>query len=330
MNNFEYIIPKSAGDVVTQLKTKSTVIKAGGVDLLDMMKEGLAVPERLINLGALTDLQYVRRSGGRLRIGPLTLLDDLAGHRELQGPYDALMQAADGAATPQIRNMATLGGNLCQRPRCWYFRSNEFDCTRKGGKQCFAINGENQYHAIFGNQDGCVIVHPSATAVALMALDAQLTLLTESGEKTVSIADFFVTPSQDIEKENILTGRELITEISVPEYGSDVKSFYFKQKEKQSFDWPIAEVAVLLRMDGKTCKDARIVLGAAAPTPWRVKDAENFIKGKTITTETARQAATEAMKNATPLDKNEYKVSVFKAVIMRTLCWAVGIDPLKG
>lgn len=330
MNNFEYIIPNSADDVVAQLKTKSTVIKAGGVDLLDMMKEGLAAPERVINLGALSDLQFVRRSGGRLRIGPLTLLDELAGHRELQGPYDALMQAADGAATPQIRNMATLGGNLCQRPRCWYFRSNEFDCTRKGGKQCFAINGENQYHAVFGNQDGCVIVHPSATATALMALDAELKLMTESGEKTISIADFFMTPSRDIEKENILTGRELITEISLPEYDGSVKSFYFKQKEKQSFDWPIAEVAVMLRMDGKVCKDARIVLGAAAPIPWRVKDAENFIKGKAITTETARQTAAEAMKGATPLDKNEYKVSVFKAVVMRTLCWAVGIDPLKG
>lgn len=329
MNKFEYAVPKKVDEVFTFLKEPGSQIKAGGIDLVDLMKEGLTQPQRLVNIGSLKELNFIKDDGRRgIIIGPNMTLDELSSHEKLQDQFKALSQAALGAATPQIRNAATLGGNLCQRPRCWYFRSADFDCSRKGGKTCYAFDGENQYHAIFGNDEGCVIVHPSGTAVALMALDAKLKITSEKSSREVALADFFVMPSKDMSRENILKPDELITEIIVPPLSPGWMSFYYKQKEKQSFDWPIAEVAVVMRVNEGKCTDSRIVLGAAAPVPWRIKKAEAILKGNLITKELAQKAAEAAMKDASPLPKNEYKIQVFKTVIARTICRAAGVDPL--
>ena len=329
MNNFEYALPASIAEVFQYLNSASAIIKAGGVDIIDLMKEDLIAPERLVNIRTLPELLIIKEDVKRgLLLGPNVILADLAAHPLIRNSYHALAQAAADVATPQIRNMATLGGNLCQRPRCWYFRNMQFPCARKGGNTCYSLDGENQYHAIFGNADGCAIVHPSGTAVALMALDARLQI--ENGrdpQRVVSIENFFITPAQDITRENILKQGELITEINIPLVIKKYKSYYFKQKEKQSFDWSIAEVAVALQLNGKRCRDARIVLGSAAPVPWRVKPAEDILKEATINKTSARQAAETAVQGAEPLELNRYKIRVFKAVIYRTICRTAGIEP---
>ncbi|MFQ5605169.1 MAG: FAD binding domain-containing protein [bacterium] len=328
MNKFEYALPDKLSDVFGYLKHPNASIKAGGIDQLDLMKEGIATPARLVNIRNLKELHFIKSDSKRgLIIGPNVTLGELAEDNNLKGAYRALAQAAHGTATPQIRNSATLGGNICQRPRCWYFRSSDFNCSRKGGETCFAIEGENQYHAIFGNQDGCVIVHPSATAVALMALDAKLKIVSEKSEHEIAIDKFFVAPAEDITRENVLKAGEMISEIVLPPAPEGFISFYFKQKEKQAFDWPLAEVAVALTMKDGKCRNARIVLGAAAPIPWRVPAAEKLLVGQAISVELARKAGNEAVKTANPLSLNTYKIAVFKAVVYRAICWATGIDP---
>ena len=330
MNNFEYAIPESLDKALEYLEVKQSRLKAGGIDLLDQMKEDLIAPERLVNIRDLADLKFVNKEkSGDLHIGPALTLSELAVHKELTGALRALAQAAGNIASPQVRNAATLGGNLCQRPRCWYFRSEDFPCTRKGGDTCYALDGENQYHAILGNSDGCAIVHPSGTAVALMALDAQVVIKSREDEKSVSINDFFITPAQNIEKENILADGEIISAITIPAEMQNYVSIYIKQKEKQTYDWPLADVAVSLKIKGDRCEDARIVLGSAAPVPWRAVEAEEVLKNKKVDINNAMKAAEAALENAEPLTLNKYKIPVFKTVIYRTICMAVGIDPIN-
>jgi len=329
MNNFEYALPADLTDVFRYLNTDSAMLKAGGVDIIDLLKEELILPRRLVTIRKLPELQFIKYGNKTgLQLGPAVILADLAAAAVVRKSYQALAQAAGEVATPQIRNMATLGGNLCQRPRCWYFRNNQFHCSRKGGQNCFALDGENQYHAIFGNDNGCAIVHPSGTATALLALDARLKVENGRDKKDVALTDFFVTPALDITRENILKPGELITEIDIPPGMEDFKNYYIKQKEKQAFDWAIAEVAVALQLKGKQCRDARIVLGAAAPVPWRIKTAEDVLKDSNISKSSARHAAEIAMKDAEPLELNGYKIQVFKAVIYRTICRAASIDPM--
>lgn len=329
MNNFEYATPENVKEAIQYLGPK-TALKAGGVDLLDLMKEGLTSPKRLVNIRYLGELNFKKRDDqGRLLLGPTLTLGELAEENFLPLNYRALSQAAGGAATPQIRNVATLVGNICQRPRCWYFRNQEFDCLRKGGHRCFALEGENQHHAIFDTHQGCVIVHPSATAVALMALEAKITIVSPEKTRTLSLEEFFVRPAKDMTRENILKDNEVVTEIQLPMFPTGFSSFYDKQKAKQSFDWPIAEVAVALQMEGNICRKSRVILGAAAPTPWRSKEAEAVLLNQPFSKALAQKAAEAAMKPAQPLSQNAYKVKVFKTSIARTLCWAAGVNPLE-
>ncbi|KAA3661016.1 MAG: hypothetical protein DWQ10_05450 [Calditrichaeota bacterium] len=331
MKKFEYGMAKNLAGAFEFLKEPDAKIKAGGIDMLDLMKEGLESPKRLVNIRSVQALNFVKKDeDGNLRIGATTTLAEIAANSEIQTGYRALAQAANAIATPQIRNVATLGGNLCQRPRCWYFRSADFKCLRNEGDICFAEDGENKYHAIFGNKDDCVFVHPSGTAVALMALQAKLVIANKKERREIEIANFWVTPEDDVTRENILKRDEIVTEIILPPTQKNTKSFYFKQKEKQSFDWPIADVAVALEMKGKTCVGSKIVLGSAAPIPWRIEKAENVLQNKTISVSLARQAAAAAMADANPLSQNGYKVPVFKAVIYRTICRATGIDPFAA
>ena len=319
---FEWSDARSIDDAVGQLRGKA-VVKAGGVDLMDRLKEGLDSPSRLVNIRTIPGLDYVREDTGGLRIGPLTTLATIAEHPAIRKRYVALADACLRAATPQIRNMATVGGNLLQRPRCWYFRSDQFHCLRKGGERCFAQDGENEYHAIFDNSV-CAIVHPSAAACALTALGARLEIRGKNGTREAPLDGFFLKPEQDVTREHSLKDDELLTEIRIPALAAGAWTAYTKIGQKESFDWPLAEVAVVLEQSGGTVKRASIVLGAAAPVPWRSLAAEKALAGKAVNDQSARAAAKAAVDGATPLSQNAYKVPIFEAVVRRTILAAAG------
>ena len=313
----EWSDARSVQDALGQLDGK-TLVKAGGIDVMDRLKEGLDSPTRLVNIRTISGMDYIKEDSGWLRIGPLVTLATIADYPLLRQRYVALADAALKAATPQIRNMATIGGNLLQRPRCWYFRSDQFHCLRKGGDRCFAQDGENEYHAILDNQV-CAIVHPSAAASALMAFGAKLQIESRKGEREVALEDFFVRPEQDVTREHSLAADEILTEIRVPMPSAATRSAYTKIAQKESFDWPLAEVAVVLEQRGGVVNRASIVLGAAAPIPWRAKAAESALAGKTLNEDAARAAAKAAIEGATPLSDNAYKIPIFEAVVRRTI-----------
>jgi len=324
MNRFEWVNPTSVEQAVAALE-QGAVIKAGGIDIMDLLKEHLIEPTRLVNLRTVRGLDQLSDGEGGLRIGSLVTLARLADDPVVRRRYTALADAAGHAATPQIRNSATLGGNLLQRPRCWYFRSEEFNCKKKGGDKCFAIagNGENAYHAIFGNRT-CAAVHPSATATALVALGAVARIHGERGQREAPLESFFVAPEADVRRENALGAGEIITEVTVPPPAAGASSAYIKQGEKESYDWPLAEVAVVIEQQGGVCRRASIVLGAAAPVPYRARAAEQALAGKRIDEGAARAAAAAAVQGATPLAQNAHKVQLFQAVVRRTILAARG------
>jgi xanthine dehydrogenase YagS FAD-binding subunit len=298
---------------------EQATIKAGGVDLLDLMKENLAAPSRLVNVRNVVGWNKIvddEKTG--LKIGPLVTLAQLDADPIVRKRYPALADSAGHAATPQIRNMATTGGNLLQRPRCWYFRNEQFHCRKKGGEICYAQEGENQYHAIFNN-GLCAIVHPSSTATALVAMGASAELTGPKGKRQILLEEFFTPPTVDLHRENSLGADEILTQILVPSPAANSRSAYLKQGEKESFDWPIADVAVVIERDGHQCRKASIVLGAAAPVPHRAKEAEAAMTNQSLTEETASAAARAAMAGATPLTQNAYKIPVFHALIRRCI-----------
>jgi xanthine dehydrogenase YagS FAD-binding subunit len=322
MKPFEISNAATVNEAAAQL-APGVVLKAGGVDLIDLMKDGLIAPRRLVNLRTVPGLDQIHDGKDELVLGPMVTLAQLAADATVQKRLPALAQASAHAATPQIRNLATVGGNLVQRPRCWYFRSPAHHCRKKGGATSFAQAGENQFHAIFANGT-CAIVHPSSTATALVAYRARLKLTGARGERTVELEKFFTLPDQDVTRENMLQPDEIITQIIVPAPASGVRAAFHKQVEKESFDWPMAEVAVVLDLDGKRCNKASIVLGAAAPVPWRAAAAEAVLAGRQVDERAAEAAANAALEGARPLDKNRYKIPVFKAVVRRVVLAAAG------
>jgi xanthine dehydrogenase YagS FAD-binding subunit len=321
MKSFEWVQAASLDDALAQLGS-GVVVKAGGVDLLDRLKEGLDAPSRLVNLRGLAGLDAITAKD-ELVLGPLATLAQIEANADVKKRWPALAQACAHAATPQIRNMATVGGNLVQRPRCWYFRSADFHCRKKGGSICYAQQGENQFHAIVDNST-CAIVHPSSIATALVAYGGSVKLRSKRGERTLALEEFFASPEKDVTRENVLAPDELIVEVHVPATTAATRAAYHKQVEKESFDWPMADVAVVLEMDGRTCKKASIVLGAAAPVPWRAKTSEAILGGRTVDERAAEAAANASMQGMTPLAKNDYKLPVFRAVVRRTILAAAG------
>jgi xanthine dehydrogenase YagS FAD-binding subunit len=295
------------------------VLKAGGIDLLDLMKEGLLRPARVVNLREIPGLDAITEDGGGMRIGALVTLEQLATHPALRQRYTALANAAGSSASPQIRHVATLGGNLLQRPRCWYFRSAAHHCARKGGEHCFAFAGENRYHAVFGH-DGCAIVHPSTSATALLAFNARVELLDAQGtSRTMPIGDFLVGPDVDIRRETDLRAGEVLTAVLLPPASPGARSVFLKQAEK-SFDWSIADVAVVLdRTPDGRCQHAAVVLGAAAPVPWRAQQAEAALVGQMIDASVARVAGQAAIDGAAPLRHNAYKLPILATLVRRAV-----------
>lgn len=297
-----------------------SVVKAGGIDLLDLLKEDLLAPAKIVNLRGIPNLDTIVETDGGLRIGPMVTLAKLAVEPLVRQRVPILADAAAASASPQIRNVASLGGNLLQRPRCWYFRAEEHHCLRKGGDHCFALLGENQYHAIFDN-DLCAIVHPSTAATVLVALGADIELTNAQGlRRKVGLEDFLVLPMVDVMRENNLGPHEILTAIDLPPLPASTRAAYLKQGEKESFDWPLADVAVVLDFDAeRRCKSAAIVLGAAAPVPHRAKSAEAALLGKRVDASTAAQAARAALDGATPLAKNAYKLPLFETLVRRAV-----------
>jgi xanthine dehydrogenase YagS FAD-binding subunit len=326
MNSFEWANATTI-DEAQSLREDGTVFKAGGVDLLDLMKERIASPKRVVNIREITGFDHITAGDdGSLKIGPMATLSQIDEHKAVRERFTALADACGHAATPQVRNMATVGGNLLQRPRCWYFRNEQFHCRKKGGEICYAQQGENQYHAIFNN-GVCAIVHPSAASCALVALGASIELSgAKNARRTVKLEEFFALPTVDVTRENKLEPGEIITQIVIPGLSKSARSAYIKQGEKESFDWPIAEVAAVIEKDGDKCKSASIVLGAASPVPRRAKEAESSLRGQPINRETALAAAKAALADASPMTQNGYKLPVFEAIITRTILRAAGVE----
>ncbi len=327
MKAFEYIDVKSVDDAVKALPAgasmdeygRKVMLKAGGIDLLDQLKERMIEPDQLVNLkGAEKDLRYIKADGDKIRIGPLTTLAEVAKNPIIRERIPALADAAGLAATPQIRNVATVGGNICQRPRCWYFRNAEFVCLKKGGDTCFAKEGENQYHAIF-SKGPSYIVHPSNIAPPLVAAGAEIEIKGSKGSKTVKAGDFFVMPNQNVMKENILEADEVVAEIRIP--AGIKRSGHVELREKQSYDWPLVAVSAVLNDAGW-----QVVMGAVAPIPWRAKETEKVLGNSAMTAELAGKAADAATAGANPLKYNKYKLDLVKVAVRRALLKAAGME----
>lgn len=331
MNKFSWYDAKSVEDALDQVTAtvsqamrskapaSAAVFKSGGIDLLDLMKEGLAQPGKVININNIKGLDQITfdaKTG--LRIGANATLASIEQNDLIKKNYLALHQAVAHAATPQLRNMSTMGGNIAQRNRCWYFRSANHDCFRKGGGTCFARNGENEFHAIMKN-GACASVHASSVSTALMAFGAKVEITTLKGKREVPMDEFFVAPGDDSSRETILEAGDLITAVILPPVSSSTKSYYLKQGYRESYDWSVADVAVVMEMSGKTCKEAAVVLGAAAPVPLKSKAAADALKGKPISEAVAAAAGEASMLGATPLSQNEYKIPLFKALVKRAV-----------
>jgi xanthine dehydrogenase YagS FAD-binding subunit len=306
----------SGGDAAAAARSgrPSAAPMGGGMDLLGMMKDYIVSPDKVVSIRNLD--QSVAAADGGLRIGAAVKIADLIDHAQVRKLYPALVTAAEGVGTPQIRNMGTVGGNIMQRPRCWYFRNEEFHCLKKGGSRCFAVEGENQYHAIFG--DGpCHIIHPSSLAVPVIAYGGRFRVVGPNGAREIDAGQFFQMPNQNLYGETVLQPDEIITHVLLPAPGH--RSAAYEVRFKQSHDWPLAAAAVNLVMPGSTVKSARVVVGAVAPVPWRVPAAERVLAGKTITESVAVEAANAALAGATPMSGNAYKIRIAKTAVKRAI-----------
>jgi xanthine dehydrogenase YagS FAD-binding subunit len=322
MRAFTNSNPKSVREAVgllsqTHQQGRSASIVGGGSDLLGMVKEHLVEPDVLVNLKAIRGLDQIETQRGHLKIGGLATLDAISRDARIRKEYAVLAEAAQNVGTPQIRNAGTLAGNVCQRPWCWYFR-NGFPCLKNGGKICFSASGENQLHAIFGGGPS-YIVHPSDTAPALVALDAEFHIAGPSGERTVPASEFFQLPRVDASRENVLSKDEVLTAVRLPAARPGSRSTYHKILDREAWTHAVVSAAIVLEMDHQVCRSARIVLGGVAPIPWRLEKVEAMLAGQRITPELAAQAGDAAIEGAHPLAKNKYKLPLTKGVVKRTL-----------
>ena len=322
MQAFEYANPTSLAEALKLLGASwdDAQALAGGTDLISLMKDDVVAPKRLVNIKNIRELGGIAPHAGGLRIGATATFDELAGSAAVR-QYPALRAAVLGVTSPQIRNMGTAGGDLCQRPRCWDYRGGFGLLATKDGK-ALVPNGENRYHAIFG---GGPAYFDSASSLgpALVALGAKLTLVSASGRRTVDAGKFFVVPKSDAEREIDLKPNEILTEILVPA-GAGVKNATYEIREREMLDWPLATASVALKMSGSKVSSAMVVLGHVASTPWVAESAGQFLAGKSIDEATAEQAGAEAVKPAQPLSQNAYKVQLVKVAVKRALLAAAG------
>jgi xanthine dehydrogenase YagS FAD-binding subunit len=321
MKPFEYNRPESMPEALALLdqKASGTRILAGGTDLLTLMKAGIDTPGRLLDIKRLDGLsREIEETPQGVLMGALTPLATIETHATIQQRYTLLAEAAALAATPQLRNMATLGGNLLQRPRCWYFRHSLFHCWLKGGDECPAAEGQNQLHALFGGGP-CYAVHPSDLAPALLALDAGVRLRGSTGEREVSVADLFALPGDGLRHEVKIAADELLLSVHLPPLPEGTHSTYLKAMDRKTWSFALVGVAAVLQMEGPRVAEARLALSGVAPIPWRATAAEQVLVGGDISEERVTQAAEQALMGALPLAHNAYKIPLAKHLIRRAI-----------
>ncbi|MGD2081741.1 MAG: xanthine dehydrogenase family protein subunit M [Chromatiales bacterium] len=315
---FAYIRPAHLQDAVARLAEGGAEVHAGGTDLLGCLRDEVYTVDTLVSLSAVQGLSGVRETGdGGLVIGAMTRIADVAANPRIRAAYAGLAQAAAEVGSPQLRSQGTLGGNLCQKPRCWYYRG-DFHCLRKGGYKCFAVTGENEYHCILGGAN-CFIVHPSDTAPALVSLDAEVKIAGPDGGRRLPVADLHVPPAENPRRETRLEPGEVIVEVILPGPAAGLRSSYRKVRTRRSWDFAVAGCALALAMDGDQVRDCRVVLSGAAPVPWRSKEAEEALRGRSLDDATIRAAAKAAVAEARPMSNNAYKVPLFEGMLEEEL-----------
>lgn len=325
MKNFKHFNAYSIDEAVSLLGKygDKACVMAGGTDLLGKMKDAIlpAYPEALVNIKTIPGLSYIKEDGGMLKIGALTTLGEIAHNHLVQENVPALAQAACRTASPHLRDMGTIAGNICQDIRCWYYRNpnNRFSCLRKKGGRCYAIKGDNRYHSIFGGSvsGGCMAVHPSDTAPALIALNAKI----KTSSRTIDAGEFFeVKPV----KTTVLKADEIVSEIQIPKPVAGTKSAFLKFAQRRAIDFPIVNCAAAVTMSGEKVTAARICLNAVAVVPYRAEQAEKVIIGKSVNEAIAEEAGMAAVATAKPLEHNKYMVAVAKTIVKRCLLACVG------
>jgi xanthine dehydrogenase YagS FAD-binding subunit len=325
MKNFTYLQPKTLEEAGKLLMSKGmmSIPYAGGTDALGLMKDDIITPDQLVNLKKITNLNKIEfQAGIGLKIGALTTITEIAENDIIKEKYPVLHQAAGEVASPQLRNVGTIGGNLCQRPRCAYFRE-DFNCIRKGGDICYAYSGENKLHCVIGG-DPCYIVHPSDLAVALLALDARIKIHSGKKSRTVAIQEFFILPEQDFMRENILKDGEIITEIQIDEQPPNTKSGYSKMKERAVWDFAVVSVAAVVQKNGNSLLGGRIAFGGVAPIPWQEERINRKLNGLIINEKSIDEVSQMALVDADPLEMNAYKIALTRNMQKRILTKLTG------
>jgi len=317
MQSFEYANPTTVQEAAALLSAQwgQADVLAGGTDLLSLMKDHLHSPKRVVNIKNIKELEGIQKTDAGLRIGALVTMDELAKNADVKAAYKSISDAAAGIPSPQIRHMGTVGGDLCQRPRCWYYRQGMGLLPMKDGKS-LVPNGENQYHAIFGSGPA-YFVSASSLGPALVALGAKVKLVSATGSREVPLASFFVAPQNETMREIALKPNEILTEIVVP--AGAVRSATYEVRQKEALDWPMVAASVALHMRGNTVVSAKVVLGHVAPKPYEAAAAEKMLAGKTINAETAEAAGKAAVADASPLSQNAYKVTLARVAVKRAL-----------
>ncbi len=317
ITNFAYVKAASLKDAMKQLSSENVRIHAGGTDLLGCLRDGVFNADKVVSINKIDGLRGIRETEKGLHIGALTTVTDLAEDPLIRKKYKVLSEAAASVASPQLRNQGTIGGNICQKPRCWYYRG-EFHCLRKGGDLCYAAAGENQYHCVLGGGP-CYIVHPSDIATALVVLRASVQIAGPKDTRSVDVENFHMPPSRDVRKETILAHNEIVTEVVIPLHSGVLRSSYRKVRARRSWDFAIAGVALALQLTGGVVKHARVALSAAAPVPWRSKEVEEVLMNKKIDADVIAKAISVIMKDARPLEKNAYKIPLFQGILEEEL-----------
>ena len=329
MRSFELYEPttvKEAVDTLTRLGSKAKVL-AGGSDLVaGVMKDwvdgpGMPLPEALVDVTTIPQLRGIKVDRNGATIGSNMTLTEIIESKELKQQFSLLTDAAHSVASPLIRNYATLGGNLNQRPRCWFLRGPDFHCYKKGGDACFSVSGDNRFHAIIGGEL-CYIVHPSDTATALLALNAQAKIAGPDGERTVPFDNYFISPRENVLRENVLKPNELMVEVFIPTPVPGTKQTWMKLKNRDVYDFALVAVAAAFTVENDNWKDGRVVLGGVAPVPYRATGVENQLKDKNIKN-TIKQAAAIIRTVARPMSMNAYKVDIAQAMVERTILQAL-------
>jgi xanthine dehydrogenase YagS FAD-binding subunit len=325
MRAFDFIDARLAQEAVELMRKygKRAQLFASGADVLFMLKDAIEGPKEtppdvLINLGKITELEGIRHDPTTgLWLGAMTRLIDLIEHPLMQAQYSLLVQAASQVASPQLRHTSTLAGNLCQRPRCWYFRNRDIVCLKKGGSTCWAVDEDNRYYHAILEGGPCYIVHPSDMAPALIALGAQIHILGPKGARSLPLEEFFVTTVQRLYQENVLEREEIITALTVPPMSSEMKQVFLKSRIRQADEFYLAAVALAARVQAGTCIDCWVVLGGVAPRPYRATAAEEAIKGNSLTAEQLNKAAAAALADAKPMAMNTYKLDLTRGLVVR-------------